>query len=165
MIDADVKLGRDVTIFDQALVNIYGCEIGEGSFIGPFVEITRGVTIGKRCKVESHSFLCDGVTIEDDVFIGHGVMFANDLYPLVDRDVDRLRTTVGHRASIGTNATILGGIQVGAYAVVGAGAVVTRSVAAFSIVAGNPARVLRSFAGLQEFEAYIRQRQPLRASR
>lgn len=161
MIDADVKLGENVKIFDPAMVNLFGCEIGSDSFIGPFVEITRGVVIGRACKIESHAFLCTAVTVEDNVFVGHGAMFTNDLYPLVDCRVEYKKTLVGKGASIGTNATIVGGVRIGAYAVVGAGAVVTKDVPAYAIVAGNPARVLKQFGGLDELKAYIRRNQPL----
>jgi acetyltransferase-like isoleucine patch superfamily enzyme len=146
----DVRLGRDVKIY--AFVNLYGCEIGDESKIGAFVEIQRGVRIGQRVKISSHSFLCEGVTIEDEVFIGHGVMFINDLYPRSTNldgslkgaeDYDLVTTLVRRRASIGSNATILAGVTIGEGAIVGAGSVVTRDVPPFTIVAGNPARVLR----------------------
>jgi UDP-2-acetamido-3-amino-2,3-dideoxy-glucuronate N-acetyltransferase len=143
----DVKLGKDVKIFD--FVNLYGCEIGDETRIGPFVEIQKGVVIGKRVKVQSHSFICEGVTIEDEVFIGHGVMFINDKYPVsvlpegATQPVWDL-TRICKGASIGSNTTILGGITVGANAIVGAGSVVTKDVPEDTVVAGNPARVLRS---------------------
>ncbi|MGH7388978.1 MAG: acyltransferase [Candidatus Rokuibacteriota bacterium] len=165
MIDPDVKLGRNVRIFDPSLVNLFGCEIGEGSFIGPFVEITRGSVVGRRCKIESHSFVCTGVAIEDDVFVGHGVMFTNDLYPTTFRQVKHVRTRVRQGASLGSNATIVAGVTVGRHAVVGAGAVITRDVPDFAIVAGNPARVLRRFADVQELTAYMQARQPTRSLR
>lgn len=142
----DVRLGQDVRIHD--FVNLYGCEIGDGSQIGPFVEIQRGVVIGKRVKVQSHSFICEGVTIEDEVFIGHGVTFINDKYPVSVLPADsppseRQATRVCRGAAIGSNATILGSITVGANALVGAGSVVTHDVPHNVIVAGNPARILR----------------------
>ena len=162
MIDGDVKLGKDVKIFDPALVNIFGCEIGDRSFIGPFVEITRGVVIGSDCKIESHSFLCDGVTLDEGVFIGHGVMFTNDLYPTTARHVVYLPIRVGAGASIGSNATIIGGVTIGAHAVVGSGAVVTRDIPPFAIAAGNPARLLKEFTSLADLREYMHRRQPTR---
>lgn len=147
----DVKLGRDVKTY--AFVNLYGCEIGDECKIGTFVEIQKGVKIGKRVKVSSHSFLCEGVTVEDEVFIGHGVMFINDIYPRatnldgssqVESDWTLMPTSVKKRASIGSNATILGGVVIGEGAIVGAGSVVTTDVPAYTIVAGNPAKVLRA---------------------
>lgn len=165
MIDADVVLGRNVRIFDPTLVNIFGCAIGDGSFIGPFVEITRGVLIGCNCKIESHAFICDGVTLEDEVFVGHGAMFTNDLYPTLYRHVAYVKTRVKRGASIGTNATIIGGVTVGAYAVVGAGSVVTKDVPDLCIVAGNPARVLKRFSTRDEMTRYITSRQPTREDR
>jgi UDP-2-acetamido-3-amino-2,3-dideoxy-glucuronate N-acetyltransferase len=159
MIDPDVILGENVRIYNPEQVNLFGCEIGDGSFVGPFVEITRGVTVGKRCLIESHSFLCTGVEVADDVFISHGVMFTNDLYPRTDRHVVYPRTLVKQFASIGTNATILGGVTIGEHAVVGAGAVVTKDVPSFSIVLGNPARVTRQFGSLSELKEYICGRQ------
>lgn len=159
MIDPDVILGESVSIFNPDLVNLFGCTIGDGSFVGPFVEITRGVVVGRNCKIESHSFLCTDVVLEDHVFIGHGVMFTNDLYPRTDRHVRYLATRVGRYASIGSNATVVAGVTIGEHAVVGAGAVVTRDVPAYSIVAGNPARVLRQFGSLEELLAYIHARQ------
>ncbi len=146
----DVKLGRDVTIFH--FVNLYGCEIGDETRVGSFVEIQKGARIGNRCKISSHTFVCEGVTVEDEVFIGHGVSFINDNYPRATAATGALQTendwqvepTVVRRgASIGTGATILGGVQIGPRAIVGAGSVVTRDVPADTIVAGNPARILR----------------------
>ena len=146
----DVKLGKDVRIFD--FVNLYGCEIGDETRIGAFVEIQRGAKVGRRVKVSSHTFICEGVEVEDQVFIGHGVVFINDPYPRAvtadgalqtERDWKVVRTVVRRGASIGSGSTILCGVEVGEDAIVGAGSVVTRSVPAGTIVAGNPARVLR----------------------
>jgi UDP-2-acetamido-3-amino-2,3-dideoxy-glucuronate N-acetyltransferase len=159
MIDADVILGKNVKIHNPEQVNIFGCEIGDRSFVGPFVEITRGVVIGADCKIESHSFLCTDVELEDNVFIGHGVMFTNDLYPRTDRHVIYLPTKVGRFASVGSNATIVAGVTIGEHAVVGAGAVVTKNVPPFAIVAGNPARILRQFNSHAELVAYINSKQ------
>ena len=161
MIDDDVKFGVNVRVFAPELVNLFGCEIGDGTFIGPFVEITRGTVVGRNCKIESHAFLCDRVTLEDDVFVGHGVMFTNDLYPRADRQVVRMATLVKTGCSIGSNATIAPGVTLGEYAVVGAGAVVTRDVPPLSIVAGNPAAVVRSFESREAMTAYMAARQPL----
>lgn len=159
MIDKDVKLGRDVRIFDPSLVNIFGCVIGDGTFVGPFVEITRGVTIGMRCLIESHSFICTGVTLEDEVFVGHGVVFVNDFYPRTHRHVVLAETRVRHGASLGSNATIVGGVTIGRFAVVGAGAVVTKDVPDHAIAAGNPARVVRRFENYDEMFKYMQARQ------
>jgi len=159
MVDPDVVLGRNVRIFDPALVNLFGCTIGDDTFIGPFVEVTRGVVVGRRCKIESHAFVCDGVTIADDVFVGHGVVFTNDLYPRTDRHVEYRRTRVEEFASIGSNATIVGGTTIGCHAVVGAGSVVTRDVPPLAVVAGNPAKVLRRFTSVEELKEYIQTRQ------
>ena len=146
----DVKLGADVKIY--SFVNAYGCEIGDESRIGAFVEIQKNVKIGSRCKVSSHTFLCEGVTIEDNVFIGHGVMFTNDKYPRAtnadgspqsEDDWSVVPITVKRGASIGSNATILAGVVIGQGAIVGAGAVVTKDVAPNTIVTGVPARDLR----------------------
>jgi acetyltransferase-like isoleucine patch superfamily enzyme len=160
MVDPDVVLGPNARIFDRNLVNLFGCEIGEGSFVGPFVEITRGVVIGKQCVIESHSFICEAVSLEDHVFVGHGAMFTNDLYPRTDRHVVYRKTLVRRFASIGTNATVIGGVTIGEHAIVGAGAVVTKDVPDCSVVVGNPARVLRTFASGEELQSYIRERQP-----
>ena len=147
----DVKLGREVSIYH--FVNLYGCEIGDGTRIGSFVEIQKGARIGSHCKVSSHTFICEGVTVEDEVFIGHGVNFINDNYPRAttatgtlqtDSDWQVAPTVVQRGASIGTGATILGGVQIGPRAIVGAGSVVTRDVPADTIVAGNPARIIRT---------------------
>ena len=152
MIADSVRLGSDVFIPQPQLVNLYGCSIGDGSKIGAFVEIQKGATVGRHCKVSSHSFLCEGVTLEDGVFIGHGVMFINDLYPRAttaagalqsEADWAVVQTRIKAGASIGSNATILAGVTVGEGAIVGAGAVVTKDVAAGTIVAGVPARALR----------------------
>lgn len=151
MIAADVELGPNVSIPQPALVNLYGCRVGEGTRIGAFVEVQRGAVIGRHCKVSSHTFVCAGVTLGDGVFIGHGVMFTNDLYPRAvnpdgslqtDADWTMVETRVEARASIGSNATILAGVTIGEGALVGAGAVVTRNVPAHAIVAGVPAVVV-----------------------
>jgi UDP-2-acetamido-3-amino-2,3-dideoxy-glucuronate N-acetyltransferase len=151
MVTKDVILGKDVRIFQPDLVNLYGCTIGDGTKIGAFVEIQRGATIGAQCKISSHTFICDGVHIEDGVFIGHGVMFINDLYPRAvntdgslqtEADWKIVETRVKVRASLGSNCTILGGVTIGEGAMVGAGAVVTHDVPDFAIVAGNPARLM-----------------------
>jgi acetyltransferase-like isoleucine patch superfamily enzyme len=151
----DVRLGREVRIFHPDLVNLYGCAIGDQTKIGTFVEIQKGVTIGARCKISSHSFLCEGVTVEDEVFVGHGVMFINDLEPRAttidgslqtEADWTIVTTLVRRGASIGSGAVIMGGITIGERALVGAGAVVTKNVGRGEIVAGVPARLLRSVA-------------------
>jgi UDP-2-acetamido-3-amino-2,3-dideoxy-glucuronate N-acetyltransferase len=145
-----VKLGQNVKIF--GFVNLYGCEIGDDTKIGTFVEIQKGAMIGQRCKISSHTFICEGVTIEDEVFVGHNVTFINDLYPRSTTEGGALqteadwvcqRTVVKKGASIGSSATLLCGITVGEGAMVGAGSVVTKDVPAGMVVAGNPARVLR----------------------
>jgi acetyltransferase-like isoleucine patch superfamily enzyme len=150
-IAADVRLARDVMIVHAELVNLYGCSVGQGTRIGPFVEIQRNAEVGSMCKISSHTFICEGVTIEDDVFVGHGVMFINDLFPRAtaaggrlqtDADWELVPTRVRRAASIGSNATILGGLTIGEGALVGAGAVVTRDVPDYAIVVGNPARVV-----------------------
>ena len=146
----DVKLGKNVKIF--AFTNLYGCEIGDETKIGTFVEVQKNARIGKRCKISSHSFICEGVTIEDEVFLGHNVTFINDLYPRATAANSQLQTEadwecrptlVKRGASIGSSATLLCGVTIGENAIVGAGSVVTKDVAANSVVAGNPARVLR----------------------
>jgi UDP-2-acetamido-3-amino-2,3-dideoxy-glucuronate N-acetyltransferase len=165
MIDSNVILGNHVQIFNSDLVNIFDCVIGDDTFIGPFVEITRGATIGKRCKIESHSFICTAVKIEDEVFIWHGVMFTNDLYPRVDRQIEYLPTLVQTGASIGSNATIVAGVSIGEYAVIGAGATVTKDVPPCSIAVGNPARIVRRFADYDQMIVYMTNKQPLRGSK
>ena len=152
----DVRLGRDVKIY--AFVNLYGCEIGDESSIGTFVEIQKGAKVGARCKIQSHTFICEGVTIEDEVFVGHNVNFLNDRWPAavsgegnVKRDADWTLepTLVKRRAAIGTGAIILPGVTIGAGSVVGAGAVVTKTVPDGAVVAGNPAQVLRYVTATQ----------------
>jgi UDP-2-acetamido-3-amino-2,3-dideoxy-glucuronate N-acetyltransferase len=148
-ISPDVKLGSNVVIYD--FVNLYGCEIGDDSRIGTFVEIQRNAKIGKRCKIQSHTFICEGVTIEDEVMVAHGVMFINDLRPAAVNADGELKgaadwscvpTLVKRGAAIGSNATILCGVTIGERALIGAGAVVTKDVPAGAVVAGNPARFL-----------------------
>lgn len=150
-ISPDVKLGENVRIY--AFANLYGCEVGDDSRIGTFVEIQKGAKIGKRVKVSSHTFICEGVQVEDNVFIGHGVMFINDKYPRAttedgspqsEADWVVIPTVIKKGASIGSNATILCGVTVGEGAIVGAGSVVTKDVPAWSIVAGVPARIKRN---------------------
>jgi UDP-2-acetamido-3-amino-2,3-dideoxy-glucuronate N-acetyltransferase len=150
-IAADVRLGKDVKIFQPELVNLYGCTIGAETKIGAFVEIQKNASVGARCKISSHSFICEGVTIDDEVFVGHGVMFTNDRYPRAvtedgelqtERDWEVLPTRVKRAAAIGSNATVVAGVVIGEKAMVGAGAVVTRDVPDFAIVAGVPARII-----------------------
>jgi acetyltransferase-like isoleucine patch superfamily enzyme len=151
MISKDVQLGEGVAIYHPDLVNLYGCKIGADTKIGTFVEIQKGASVGARCKVSSHTFICEGVDIEDGVFVGHGVMFTNDMYPKAVNEQGELqteadwlvvRTRVKTRASIGSNATILCGITIGVGALIGAGAVVTIDVPDYAIVVGVPARVV-----------------------
>jgi acetyltransferase-like isoleucine patch superfamily enzyme len=152
----DVKLGEDVIIRD--FVNLYGCEIGDHSRVGTFVEIQRGVKIGRNCKISSHTFICEGVMIEDDVFVGHNVSFINDRYPRATANGRpqtaedwTLETTLVRRgASIGTSATILCGVVIGENAIVGAGSVVTRDVPPNAVIAGNPARILKYVSQVEE---------------
>jgi acetyltransferase-like isoleucine patch superfamily enzyme len=150
----DVKLGKDVKL--STFINLYGCEIGDETKIGAFVEIQKNATIGKRCKISSHTFVCEGVSIEDNVFIGHGVTFINDVYPRATTEDGDLQTeadwkveptVVKKGASIGSGATILCNVTIGERAIVGAGAVVTRDVPPGAVVAGNPARVRRAVGG------------------
>jgi UDP-2-acetamido-3-amino-2,3-dideoxy-glucuronate N-acetyltransferase len=154
-IGKDVKLGKDVAI--HCFVNLYGCSIGDESRVGAFVEIQKNVSVGARCKISSHTFVCEGVTIEDEVFVGHGVMFINDLdprataaqgRPQTEADWEVIPTRVCRGASIGSGAVILGGVTIGEGALVGAGAVVTKDVTPHSVVAGVPARLLRRRASL-----------------
>jgi UDP-2-acetamido-3-amino-2,3-dideoxy-glucuronate N-acetyltransferase len=144
---SDVDFGEGVVV--QAFTNLYGCRIGDETRIGPFVEIQRGAVVGASCKIQSHTFVCDGVEIEDEVFVGHGVVFVNDKAPRAttqegelqtEEDWELQRTRVEHRASLGSGAVILGGLTIGEGALVGAGAVVTRDVAPGEVVVGNPAR-------------------------
>jgi acetyltransferase-like isoleucine patch superfamily enzyme len=156
----DVKLGKGVRIYD--FTNLYGCEIGDDVKIGTFVEIQKGAKIGHRCKISSHTFVCEGVTIEDEVFIGHNVTFINDRYPRATNGGGALQTeadwscestVVKRGASIGSGATLLCGVTVGENAIVGAGSVVTRDVPAGAVVAGNPARILKSTKAKAAMEA------------
>ena len=149
-VNSNVQLGNGVRIFYPDLVNIYGCTIGDETTVGPFVEIQGDVTIGRRCKIQSHSFICEGVTIDDGVFVGHGVMFINDLLPRATTDTGEIAraqdwtlspTHIGEGASLGSNATILGGIKIGKGALIGAGAVVTKDVPDYAIVVGVPGRI------------------------
>lgn len=146
----DVKLGKDVFLND--FINLYGCSIGDNTKIGPFVEIQKNAFIGANCKIQSHTFICEGVTIEDEVFVGHGVMFTNDIYPRsanpngglqTEADWQVVPTLLKKGASIGSNATILCGITIGANSIIGAGSVVTKDIPDDVIAAGNPARVIR----------------------
>ncbi len=151
IIASDVKLGKDVKIYN--FVNLYGCEIGDETKIGTFVEIQKNAKVGKRCKIQSHTFICEGVIVEDEVMISHGVMFINDRDPYAvnpdgtpqtEADWECIPTLVKKRASIGSNATIMCGVTIGEGALVGAGAVVTKDVPANTVVVGNPAKVLRN---------------------
>lgn len=147
----NVRVGRDVRWF--GFVNLYGCEIDDGTKIGTFVEIQKNAKIGKRCKISSHTFICEGVEIGDEVFVGHNVTFINDKYPKAcnpdgspqtEADWTVEKTIVGRRASLGSSVTVLGGVTIGEGSIVGAGSVVTRDIPPFSVAAGNPARVLRA---------------------
>jgi acetyltransferase-like isoleucine patch superfamily enzyme len=146
----DVKLGKDVKL--STFINLYGCQIGDDTKIGAFVEIQKNAIVGRRCKISSHTFICEGVTIEDNVFVGHGVTFVNDSFPRATTQAGKLQTQTDWKvettlvkkgASIGSGATILSNVTIGERAIIGAGAVVTRDVPAGTIVVGNPARVLR----------------------
>jgi len=150
----DVKLGKNVKL--AKFINLYGCTIGDGTKIGAFVEVQKNAKVGRNCKVSSHTFICEGVTIEDNVFVGHGVTFINDTYPRATSPKGRLQTEadwkveptlVRNGASIGSNSTILSHVTIGENAIVGAGSVVTRDVPPHAIVAGNPARILRKIKG------------------
>lgn len=165
----DVKLGKGVKI--HHFVNLYGCEIDDNTKVGMFVEIQKGARIGKNCKISSHTFICEGVYIEDNVFIGHGVTFINDVYPRATRRDGTLKTDedwvcvptfVRRGASVGSNATILCGITVGENAIVGAASVVTKDVPANTIVVGNPARVLREIKGEDDESTFLRSRGAIR---
>jgi UDP-2-acetamido-3-amino-2,3-dideoxy-glucuronate N-acetyltransferase len=145
-----VQLGEDVKIFHPSLVNLYGCKVGRDSKIGAFVEIQKNATIGERCKISSHTFVCEGVEIENEVFVGHGVMFTNDLFPRAanpdgslqtEADWHVVKTVVKRGASIGSNATIVAGVTIGEFALIGAGAVVTKDIPPYAIAVGVPARV------------------------
>ena len=157
-ISANVIMGANVQIHHPDLVNLYGCRLGDDVKIGAFVEIQKGAVVGHRCKVSSHSFLCEGVTLEDEVFVGHGVMFTNDRYPRAatggqlqtDADWQVIATTVRRGASIGSGSVILCGVIIGEHAIVGAGAVVTHDVPAHAIVAGVPARTIGDARGKEQ---------------
>jgi UDP-2-acetamido-3-amino-2,3-dideoxy-glucuronate N-acetyltransferase len=156
VISDDVELGRDVRL--SSFINLYGCSIGDGTTIGSFVEIQRGATVGARCKISSHSFVCDGVTIEDEVFVGHSVTFINDMQPRATAsdgavkggsDWELVQTRVGKGASIGSGATILGGVEIGEGALIGAGALVSKDVPAAMLAVGVPARVVGPVSDLE----------------
>ena len=162
LIAPNVKLGVNVRIY--SFTNLYGCEIGDDTKIGTFVEIQKGVRIGRRCKISSHTFICEGVIIEDEVFVGHNVTFINDLYPRAtnaeralqtEADWECIPTRVKRGASIGSGATLLAGITVGEHALVGAGSVVTRDVPPWTVVAGNPARILRRLESPEPCPSHI----------
>jgi acetyltransferase-like isoleucine patch superfamily enzyme len=173
MIARDVILGEQVVIHHPELVNLYGCTIGNGTRIGTFVEIQRGALIGRHCKISSHTFICAGVIVEDGVFVGHGVMFTNDLYPRAlneegrlqtDADWKLIETRVKATASIGSHATILAGVIIGEGALIGAGAVVTQDVPPRAIVAGVPARVIGSVDELKRDVSRNVRQEPLSAA-
>lgn len=160
-IDDNVRLGQNVMIFHPQLVNLYGCQIGDETKIGSFVEIQKNVIVGAKCKVSSHSFICEGVIMEDEVFLGHGVMFTNDLYPRAtnedsslknETDWSVIRTYVKRRASIGSNATILPGVTIGENAIIGAGAVVTHDIPDYKIVVGVPAKIIGNVPNVSELD-------------
>lgn len=160
-IDDNVRLGQNVMIFHPQLVNLYGCQIGDETKIGSFVEIQKNVIVGAKCKVSSHSFICEGVIMEDEVFLGHGVMFTNDLYPRAtnedsslknETDWSVIRTYVKRRASIGSNATILPGVTIGENAIIGAGAVVTHDIPDYKIVVGVPAKIIGNVPNMSELD-------------
>ncbi|PKN67050.1 MAG: N-acetyltransferase [Deltaproteobacteria bacterium HGW-Deltaproteobacteria-15] len=164
-IAASVELGKDVLLND--FINLYGCKIGDGTRIGPFVEIQKNAIIGRKCKIQSHTFICEGVVIEDEVFVGHGVVFINDRYPRAigsggelqtEADWKVVGTVIRRGASIGSNATILCGVTVGEKAIVGAGSVVVKDVPGRVIVAGNPARIIGDIQDAEDRDSPERNR-------
>lgn len=166
VIAEDVKIGANVKL--GKFINLYGCTIGDNTKIGPFVEIQKNAEIGKNCKISSHSFICDGVVIHDNVFVGHNVTFINDLYPRattrsgdlqIEADWTCVKTVVSENASIGSSSTILCGVTIGEHSIVGAGSVVTKDVQSYCIVAGNPARVLRFITKENDDESAISESQ------
>ena len=154
MIDLDCVIDESAVVYDPTLCNLYGCWIDAGSTIGPFVEIQRGSVVGKFSKICSHTFICGGVEIGDRVFVGHGVMFVNDLYPLLSRPSELETTTIEDDVSIGSGSTILP-VRVGQGAIIGAGTVVTKNVPPWSIIVGVPGRVVRQFSDLDERDAFV----------
>jgi len=151
----DCKIGIGVQIYDMDLVNVYGCEIGARTTVSPFVEIQRGARIGNDCRISSHSFICGGMRIGNGVFMGHGVITCNDPYPVVDLSFPLLPPIIEDGVSIGSGVVILPGVRIGEGAIIGAGTVVAKDVPSWTVVSGNPQRIIREFSGPEEREAYV----------